>query len=114
MQIFVKTLTGAQENNWKTDAPSLITTSKRSQPYILYSVLEEACKFLSKHLQEKLLHWKSSLQILLKMSKQRSRTRKVFPRINSVSSLQESSWKMVALYLTTTSKKSQPFTLSFG
>merc|ERR1712096_387760 len=101
-------------SNWKMGVPSPTITSKRSQLYILYSVLEEECKFLSKHLQEKQLLLRLSPLIQLKMSKQRSRTRKVSPQINSVSSSPENNWKMVAPYLTITSRKSQPFTLSFG
>merc|ERR1712080_462377 len=50
----------------------------------------------------------------LKMSRQRSRTRKEFPQISSVSSSLENNWKMVALFLITTSRKNQLFTLSFG
>merc|ERR1712150_283619 len=48
------------------------------------------------------------------MSRQRSRTRKVFHQINSVSSSLESNWRMVIHYPIITSKRSQPFILSFG
>merc|ERR1711997_474548 len=48
------------------------------------------------------------------MSRQRSRTRKVSHQISSVLSSLESNWKMEELFPIITSKRSQPFILSFG
>ncbi|XBJ03767.1 hypothetical protein VPH35_022836 [Triticum aestivum] len=46
------------------------------------------------------------------MSRPRSRTRRAFPRTSSALSLLASSWRMAVPLLTTTSRRSPPFTLS--
>merc|ERR1739847_9459 len=82
----ISSVSSSPENNSKMAAPFLIITSKRKVLFILYSALEEECKFLSKHLQEKQLLLRSNHLTPLKTSRQRSRTRKVYHQINSVSS----------------------------
>merc|ERR1712232_935562 len=92
---------------------SLITTSKRSLLFTWSSDSEVACKSSSKPSQERLSLWTSNPLTPLKMSKPKSRTRKVFLQISRDSSLPESSLRMAELFLTTTSKKSQP-SISFS
>ena len=54
----------------------------------------------------KTITWKWSPQTLLKMWRPRFRIKKAFPQTSSVLSLLASSWRMAALCLTTTSRRS--------
>merc|ERR1711994_15567 len=101
-------------NNWKMEELFPIITSKRNQLFILYFVSEEGCKFLSKPWLERPSLLRLNLLILLKMSRQRSRTRRVSHQTNSVSSSQENNWKMEEHSPIITSKRSRPFILSLG
>lgn len=60
---------------------------------------------------ERQLHWRWSHQITLRMSKPKSKARREFHEINSVSFLLESIWRTV-VFPTTTSRRSQHFILS--
>merc|ERR1712166_1504941 len=97
------------ESNSKTAELSPITTSKRSQPFISSSDLEVECKSLSRPSLERPSLLMSSQQILLRTSKQRSKTRKESHQISKDLSLPESNLKTAELSLITTSRRSQPF-----
>merc|ERR1711976_805906 len=101
------------ESSLKTAELSQITTSKRSLLFTWSSDSEVACKSSSKLSQERLSPWMSNQLTPSKTSKPKSRTRKVSLQISRDSSLPESSLRMAELFLTTTSKKSQP-SISFS
>jgi len=78
------------ENNLKTEEPFLTTISKRNPHSTLSSDSEVECKSLSRPSQEKPSLLMLKLQTLLRTSKARSKTKKVFLLTNKDSSLQES------------------------
>merc|ERR1712021_276119 len=98
--------------NLKMEELSLTTTSKRSQPSILFLDLEVVCKSSSRLSPVRPSPLMSSQQTPLRTSKPRSRIRKEFPQISKDSSSPESNLKMEELSPTTTSKRSQPSILS--
>merc|ERR1712021_122625 len=98
--------------NLKMEELSLTTTSKRSQPSILFLDLEVVCKSSSRLSPVRPSPLMSSQQTQLRTSKQRSKIRKVFLQISKDSSSPESNLKMEELSPTTTSKRSQPSILS--
>merc|ERR1712166_562750 len=81
-------------------------TSKRSQPFISSSDLEEECKSSSRPSLERPSLLMSSQQIPSRTSKQRFKIRKESHQISKDSSSPESNLKMAELSLTTTSKRS--------
>jgi hypothetical protein len=94
------------------EEPSLTTTSKRSQLFTWFSDWEEVCKSSSRPSLERPSPLTLSHLTLLRMSRLRSKTRKVSHLINKDSSLLESNWKMEELSLTITFKKNPLFTWS--
>merc|ERR1712166_1579268 len=97
------------ESNLKMAELSPITTSKRSQPFISSSDLEEECKSSSRPSLERPSLLMSSQQTPSRTSKQRSKTRKESHQISKDSSSPESNSKTAELSPITTSKRSQPF-----
>merc|ERR1712166_243573 len=95
-------------SNSKTEEPSPITTSRRSQPSILSSDLEVVCKSSSRPLPERPSPSMLSQQTQLRMSKQRSKIRKESHQISKDSSSLESNSKTEELSQITTSRRSQP------
>merc|ERR1712176_683381 len=73
--------------------------------------IERGCKFSLKPLRVKRLPSRSRLPILSRMLRPKSRIKREFPRISSVSFLPVNSWRMAELFLITISRKNQPFTL---
>ena len=73
---------------------------------IWFCVCEVACRSLWRPWLAKPSFWKWSPQTLLKMWRPRFRIKKAFPQTSSVLSLLASSWRMAALCLTTTSRRS--------
>merc|ERR1712125_4511 len=73
---------------------------------------KQKCKFSSRPSQERQSPSTLNSQTLLKTSKPRSRTRKVFPQISKDLSSLVSSLKMEELSRTTTSRRNQHFTWS--
>ena len=82
------------------------TTSRKSPPSIWFCVCEVASRSLWRPWLAKPSLWKWSPQTLLKMWRPRFRIKKAFPQTSSVLSLLASSWRMAALCLTTTSRRS--------
>merc|ERR1712183_1212867 len=99
------------ENSLKMEGHFLTTTSKRRALFILCSVFVEVCKSSSKLWLVKPSPLRLSHQIPLKMSRPRSKTRKVFPQISNVLSLLENSLKMEGHFPTITSKRRALFIL---
>ena len=79
LQVFLRISKGSssQASNSRMAARFLTTTSKRSPRFISFCVSEVACRSLSKLWQERPSPWKSSHRTALRMSKQRSKTKKV-------------------------------------
>jgi len=101
-----------QESNWKTEEPSQTTTFKRNLLSIWSSDSEEVCRSSLRLWLERPSHSMLNPQTPLKTSKLRSKIRKVSPQINKDSSSLESNLRMAEPFLTTTSKRSPPFTWS--
>merc|ERR1711915_617955 len=99
-----------QENSWKMEELFLTTTSRKSPLFIWFYVSEEECRFLSRLLLERPSLWKLSHLTPLKMRRPRFKTRRESHQISRGWSLQENSWKMAELFLTTTSRRSPLFT----
>merc|ERR1711953_607053 len=97
----------------KMEEPFLIITSKRNQPFTWSSVSVVVCKSLSRHSLEKLSLLKSRHLTPSKMSKPRSKIKKVSHQISNVSFSPVNSLKMDVHFLTTTSKRNLPF-ISFS
>merc|ERR1711970_1020652 len=74
---------------------------------------QRKCKSLSRPSQEKQSPSRLSPLILLRMSKQRFRTKKESLQTSRGSFLQVNSWRMEELFLTTTSRRRAPF-ISFS
>ncbi|XBH77184.1 hypothetical protein VPH35_103695 [Triticum aestivum] len=91
-------------------APLLTTTSRRSPPCTLSSALGEACRSSSRPSPARPSHLRWNPPTPLTTSRPRSRTRRAFLRTSSASSLPASSWRMAALLLITTSRRSPPYT----
>merc|ERR1712166_898252 len=87
-------------------------TSKRSQPFISSSDLEEECKSSSRPLLERPSLLMSSQQIPSRTSKPRFKIRKESHQISKDSSSLENNLKTEELFQTTTSKKNPLFILS--
>merc|ERR1719479_409721 len=101
----ISSVSSLLENSWRMEELFLTTTSRRNQLSILSSGFVEVCKSLSRPSLGRPSLLRLSLLTPLRMSRPRSRTRKEFPQINSVSSLLENSWRTEELFLTTTSRK---------
>ena len=97
-------------SNSKTAEPSPITTSKKSPLSTWSSDLEEVCKSSSRHSLVKPSPLMLNQPTPLRMSKLKSKIRKVFHQISRDLSLLESNLKMEEHFLTTIFKKNQPST----
>merc|ERR1711892_375974 len=100
-------------NSWEMAELSLTTTFRRSPLSIWFSVLGEECRFLSRLSPERPSPLRLSHLTQLKMSRQRSRTRKGSPQTNRGLSLLANSWKMAELSLTTTFRRN-PLSIWFS
>merc|ERR1711959_382116 len=100
------------ENNLKTAELFPTTTSKRNPHSTLSSDLEVECKSLSRPSQEKQSLLMLMLQILLRTSNPKFKTKKVFLQINKDSFLLESNSKTEEHSQITTSKRNPHSTLS--
>merc|ERR1712228_789085 len=100
------------ESNLRTEEPSPITTSKRSQPSTWFLDSEVVCKSSSRPLLERPSPLMLSQLTPSRTSRPRSKTKKVSHQISKDLSSPESNSRMVELSQTTTSKKSQPSTWS--
>merc|ERR1712147_98425 len=100
------------ESNLRMEELFQTTTSKRSPPFILFSDSEEVCKSSSRPSLERLSPLMSSQQTPLRMSRPRSKTRRESHPISKDLSSPVSNLRMAELFLTTTSKRSPPFTWS--
>merc|ERR1712227_840231 len=100
------------ESSSRTVEPSPTTTSRRSQPSILCSDLEEVCRSSSRLSLVRPSPLMSSQLTPSRTSRPRSKTRKVSHQISRDLSSLESNLRMAELFLTTTSKRNQPFTWS--
>merc|ERR1711904_353780 len=98
-------------SNSRMAEPSLTTTSKRSPPSTWFSDSEEVCKSSSRPSLVRPSPSMSSQLIPSKMSRPRSKTRKVSHQTSKDSSSQESSSRTEELSLTTTSRRS-PLSIS--
>merc|ERR1712224_452294 len=96
------------ESSSKTAELSPITTSRRSPPSISSSDSEVVCRSSSRPSLVRPSPSMSSQQTLLRMSKPRSKIKKVSLQISKDSSLLESNSRMEELFLTTTSKRNLP------
>merc|ERR1711908_121862 len=94
----------------RTAELSLTTTSRRSQPSILFSDSEVVCRSSSRLSLVRPSPSMSSQQTLLRTSRPRSRIRKVSHQISRDSSSLESSSRTAEPCRTTTSRRSPPFT----
>jgi len=93
-------------NNWRMDELSRITISKRNRPCTWCCDWEEVpCKFSSRPWPERRSPSMWSLMTPSKMSRRRSRTRKVSHQSNNVSFSRESNWRMDGLSQITTSRR---------
>ena len=101
------------ENNSKTEDLFLTTTFKKNQPFTWSWDLEVECKFSSKPWLERPSPLKSNHLTTSKLSRLRSKTRKVFPQINKDSFSPENNLKTAEVFLTTTSKKNPLSTWSW-
>merc|ERR1712224_502772 len=99
-------------SNSRMEEPSPITTSKRSPLSISSSDLEVVCKSSSRPSLVRPSPSMSNQQTPLKTSRPRSKTRKVSHQTSKDSSSLESNLRMAEPFLTTTSKRNQPFTWS--
>merc|ERR1712185_851998 len=93
------------ESNLKMEELSPTTTSKKSQPFTWSSDLEEVCKSLLRLLLERQSLLMSSHPTPSRMSRPRSKIRKVSHQINKDLSLLESNSKTEEPFPTTISKK---------
>ena len=111
-KVFLQTnnVLSSLESNLKMADLSLTITFKRNLPSTWFSDLEVVCKSSSRLSLVKPSLLKLSLLILLRMSKLRSKTKKVFLQINNVSSSLESNLKMEELSPTITFKRNLPST----
>merc|ERR1711935_1195441 len=100
------------ESSSRMEEPSPTTTSKRSQPSILFSDLEVVCKSSSRLSPVRQSPLMSNQQILLRTSRPRSKTRKVFLQISKDLSSLESNLRTAEPSPTTTFKKNLPSTWS--
>merc|ERR1712070_1061820 len=100
------------ESNLRMAELSLTTTSKRSPLSTWSSDLEVVCKSSSRPSLVRPSPSMLSQLTLLKTSRPRSKTRKVFLQISKDSSSLESNLRMEELSLTTTFKRNLPFTWS--
>merc|ERR1719333_1609848 len=98
------------ESNSRTEEPSPITTSKKSQLSTWSSDLEEVCKSSSRLSLVRPSPSMSSQLTSLRTSRPRSKTRKVSHQTSKDLSSPESNLRMVELFQTTTSRRNQPFT----
>merc|ERR1711935_1080062 len=99
------------ESNLRMAELFLTTTSKRSPPFISSSDLEVVCKSSSRLSPVRPSPSMSSQQTPSRMSRLRSKTRKVFLQISKDSSSLESNLRMAEPSPTTTSKRS-PLSIS--
>merc|ERR1711907_575394 len=97
------------ESSSRTAEPSQTTTSRRSLPSISSSDSEVVCRSSSRPSLVRLSPLMSSQPTLLRTSRLRSKTRKVSHQISKDSSSLESNLRMEEPFLTTTSKRNQPF-----
>merc|ERR1712100_161504 len=95
-------------SNSRTAEPSPTTTSKRSPLSISFSDSEVVCKSSSRPSLVRPSPSMSSQLTPSRMSRPRSRTKKVFLQISRDSSSQESNSRMAELSPTTTSRRSPP------
>merc|ERR1712228_948345 len=93
------------ESNSKTEELSPITTSKKSQLSTWSSDLEEVCKSSSRPSLVRPSPLMSSQLTPLRMSRPRSKIRKVSHQISKDLSSPESNLRMAEPFLTTTSKR---------
>merc|ERR1711865_244503 len=100
------------ESNLRMAELFLTTTSKRSPHFISSSDLEVVCKSSSRLSPVRPSPLMSSQQILLRTSRPRSKTRKVFLQISKDLSSLESNLRMAEPSPTTTFKKNLPSTWS--
>merc|ERR1711971_1249454 len=98
--------------NSKTEELSPITTSKKSPLSTWSSDLEEVCKSSSRHSLVRPAPLMSSQLTPLRMSRPRSKIRKVSHQISKDLSSLESNLRMEEPSLTTTSRRNQPSTWS--
>ena len=99
-------------NSWKTAELSPTITFKKNQLSIWFSDSEEVCKSSWKPSLERPSHSMLNPLTQLKMSKPRSKIRKVSHPINKDLSSLVNSLKMEELLVTTIFKKNQPYTWS--
>ena len=101
-----------QANSWKMAALFLITTSRKSLACTWSSIWGVVCRSSWRPWPARPSPWRWSPVTPSRMWRPRSRIRKASPLTSRGLSLQANSWKMAALFLITTSRKSQHCTWS--
>ena len=96
-------------SSWKMVVLLATTIFRRSPLYIWCCVFVAECRSSWKPWPERPSRLKSSRAILLRMWRQKSKTKKASLPTNRGWSSLESSWKMVALWATIISRRSPPF-----